>query len=201
MSSLPALREGVSTLPEESGWFQPLPITSPDIEFAANAFSKQIQRELFLERAAVGTRSILPAKIETTGPDLQTSGINRAIRRTFPHALVAPDVSLQPLQEWEGYVLEVGQTEFSARLVDRTARNVLESEIADFPIADVSDDDRPLLTVGGVFRWVIGYERSRGGTKRRVSQVTFRRMPAWSRKELKQAESTAKHLTETLAWD
>ncbi len=72
---------------------------------------------------------------------------------------------------------------FAACLVDVTAGQRTEEEMADFPIADLSDDDRKLLAPGAVFRWVIGYQGSRGGTKRRVSQVSFRRMPTWSRRD------------------
>jgi len=114
---------------------------------------------------------------------------------------MAPELSLQPLQEWEGYVAEVGDTTFTARLVDRTAGRFVEDEAAEFPIADLSDNDRGLLAPGAVFRWVIGYLRSRGGSKRRVSQITFRRMPAWSRRELREASKAAEHFLKTTAWD
>jgi len=127
--------------------------------------------------------------------------IDRAVRRVFPPLRTAPEISLQPLQEWEGYVVEIGADKFSARLVDRTAGDSLETEYTEFPIADVSDDDKNLLIIGAVFRWVIGYQRARGGTKRRVSQITFRRMPAWSPKELKEAEKTAKAFVDAIVWD
>jgi hypothetical protein len=85
---------------------------------------------------------------------------------------------LQSLQEWEGYVSEVGEKTFRARLVDLTANQKFEDEVAEFAIEELSDDNAALLLEGAVFRWVIGYQRSESGTKRRVSEVVFRRLPA-----------------------
>ncbi|MDR7038450.1 hypothetical protein J2X36_003214 [Methylobacterium sp. BE186] len=113
----------------------------------------------------------------------------------------APRLSLQPLQEWEGYVIEIGAETFSARLVDLTAGQTLEQEVADFPLSDLSEDDRKLLQVGAIFRWVIGYQRSPGGTKRRVSQVVFRRMPAWTKRDFDSAKQRAARLFEDIAWE
>ena len=72
---------------------------------------------------------------------------------------------LHPLQEWEGYVVEIGEAEFVARLVDLTAGLSHETEEATIPLNELSDPDRAKVEVGGFFRWVIGYEHSpKGGT-------------------------------------
>ncbi|MCJ2102701.1 hypothetical protein [Methylobacterium sp. E-046] len=110
-------------------------------------------------------------------------------------------VSLQPLQEWEGYVVELAGDNFTAKLVDRTAGQSSEEEIAEFPIADLSENDRKLLRPGAVFRWVIGYQRSIGGQRRRVSQLVFRRMPSWSRRDLSRAKARAKDLIDNINWE
>ncbi len=109
--------------------------------------------------------------------------------------------SLQPLQEWEGYVTAVGDHEFHARLVDVTARSEIEEEAATFPLDDVAEKDMYLLVEGAVFRWVIGYLRDRSGSKRRVSQIVFRRRPAWTARELSQVKSRAQRIEKELVWE
>jgi hypothetical protein len=59
-----------------------------------------------------------------------------------------PQISFDPLQEWEGRVVEVKEDRFVANLVDITAHRRFEEEIAEFPIEDVADVDRPLLGPG-----------------------------------------------------
>ena len=72
----------------------------------------------------------------------------------------------ETLQEWEGRVVKIGTEEFTARLVDLTAGQTLETEEADFLIVDLSDGDRALLRENAIFRWLIGY-RYIGATKER----------------------------------
>jgi hypothetical protein len=139
--------------------------------------------------------------IAFTMPKSEKVNFENTARRIPTSVFGAPELSLEPLQEWEGYVTEIREESFSARLVDRTAGKSIEAEAADFPIADLSEDDRKLLVVGGVFRWVIGYQRARGGSKRRVSQVTFRRMPSWSRLELIESAKLAGRLVDAITWD
>lgn len=88
-----------------------------------------------------------------------------------------PRAVLHALQEWEGYVVELGSGEFAARLVDLTAGSSHEEEEAIIPLDEVSESDAAKMAVGSIFRWVIGYERSPAGTKRRVSQIWFRDLP------------------------
>ena len=63
-------------------------------------------------------------------------------------------------QEWEGYVVDIGLSEFVARLVDLTAGSSHEEEEAIVPVAQISDHDAARLRLGSIFRWVIGYESS-----------------------------------------
>ena len=96
------------------------------------------------------------------------------------------EVSFPALQEWEGHVVEVLGSKFTARLIDITSNSKLLEEEADFPVEDVSESDRDLLRPGAIFRWSIGYQRTRGGTRKRVSQVVFRRLPQWTEHELRE---------------
>ena len=100
-----------------------------------------------------------------------------------------PQISFDPLQEWEGRVVEVKGDRFFANLLDITAGKHFEEEIAEFPLDDVSDIDRPLLRSGAVFRWLIGYARRSSGTKYRVSNIVFRRLPQWTSIDIVRAET------------
>ena len=100
--------------------------------------------------------------------------------------------SLHALQEWEGYVTEIGENEFVARLTDLTANAKVEGEEAVIPLEEISDDDTAKLRLGGIFRWVIGYERSGTGTKRRVSQIVFRDLPVVTKSDVREGEAWAR---------
>lgn len=128
------------------------------------------------------------------------------ISRSKPHLLrleEIPLVSFEPLQEWEGRVAGInpGEKTFTATLIDITARRKYEDEFAEFPISDVSDDDRHFMRPGAIFRWLIGYERLPSGTKRRVSSVVFRRLGEWSRSDLSQARQYAEELVRGITWE
>lgn len=111
-----------------------------------------------------------------------------------------PRSSFEPLQEWEGYVTEVRDDSFVARLLDLTQNSAFEQEEAEFQIDDVSRDDRDLLAVGAIFRWAIGYETMLGGTRRKVSTIAFRRLPVWRASDIAEARSQARDYLEKIEW-
>lgn len=102
-----------------------------------------------------------------------------------------PTTTLHPLQEWEGYILEIGPKDFVARLIDLTASSTHENEEAVIPLAEISEEDAAKMSPGSIFRWVIGYERSPSGTKKRVSQIVFRDLPAITKTDIREGESWA----------
>ena len=108
-----------------------------------------------------------------------------------------PQVIFHALQEWEGYVLEHNEREFTARLLDLTADSMQEDE-AIIPLVEISEDDLNRLRPGSIFRWVIGYERSASGTKKRVSQIVFRDLPAMTEKDLSEGEEWAKKIAQSI---
>ena len=119
-----------------------------------------------------------------------------------------PQVSFHALQEWEGYVLEEtaeqsAQTgsreeEFTARLLDLTAGSSQEEEEAVIPLSEIAEDDRKRLRPGAIFRWVIGYERSESGTKRRVSQIVFRDLPAMTKQDMSEGGEWAREIRQSI---
>ena len=117
----------------------------------------------------------------------------------FPHQPKIPPArsTFTPLQEWEGYVTEIGDETFTARLIDLTADSEQEEEEADFLILDLSDTDRQLLRPGAIFRWAIGYSIKRSGSKKRISSIVFRRLPAWTDREIKENRKKAELMAAT----
>ena len=106
--------------------------------------------------------------------------------------------SLHAMQEWEGYVLEVGETNFIARLVDLTAGTAHEQEEAVIPRAELSEGEDAKMRPGSVFRWVIGYRCSPEGTKERVSRIVFRDLPAITSSDLQEGEAWAQEMARSL---
>lgn len=106
----------------------------------------------------------------------------------------APTATLHPLQEWEGYVTEINNNGFAARLLDLTSGASFEEEEADIPLEEVSETDAEKIQVGSIFRWVIGYERSSVGTKKRISQIVFRDLPATTKSDLQAANDWAREI-------
>ncbi len=103
-----------------------------------------------------------------------------------------------PLQKWEGIVLQVLEDSFFARLVDLTSSGV--DEEAEFPVEEVSDADRSLITSGAVFYWNIGYLDNISGQRTRASVIRFRRLPVWRPEELERAKRKAQHISDLLDW-
>lgn len=98
---------------------------------------------------------------------------------------------LVALQEWEGYVIEIGEDEFVSRLWDITAGAKREEEEATIPLEEISEEDRDKIRLGSIFRWVIGYQRSVAGNRRRVSEVVFRDLPVLTQADWDEAREWA----------
>ena len=109
-----------------------------------------------------------------------------------------PSATFHALQEWEGYVVDVGAADFVARLVDLTAGSSHEEEEAVIPLTELSDTDADRMRNGSIFRWVIGYERSASGTKKRVSQIVFRDLPRMTRADLREGREWARETMQSL---
>lgn len=119
---------------------------------------------------------------------------------SFPRqaASAHPVATLQPLQEWEGHVVEIEEDEFVVRLIDLTAGHSHETEEAVIPLAEISEDDASRMAIGSIFRWVIGYRRSEEGTKTRVSQIVFRDLPRVTGDDIRKGEEWARTVASAL---
>lgn len=103
-----------------------------------------------------------------------------------------PRATLQVLQEWEGYVVEMRSDEFVACLVDVTAGSTHEEEEAVIPLASISHGDVDTIASGSIFSWVIGYERAEAGTKKRVSRIVFRDLPLMTERDFREGRRWAR---------
>lgn len=115
-----------------------------------------------------------------------------------PSRAVPNRPTFHALQEWEGHVVDIGEDEFTARLVDLTAGLTYESLEAIIPMAEISGRDASRMVVGSIFRWVIGYERSPEGTRKRVSQIVFRDLPRVTSTDLRRGEEWADKIAPAL---
>ena len=93
------------------------------------------------------------------------------------------------LQKWEGVVVSSGSDSFFARLVDLTGDT--PDEEVEIPREEVSASDCAHLREGAAFYWTIGYSDSVKGQRRRVSEIRFRRLPAWTEEDIQRAEREA----------
>ncbi len=129
--------------------------------------------------------------------NLDSRGVGPAI--SFPPQARPrrPTATLHALQEWEGHVVEMGDNKFVAHLTDLTAGHSHASEEATIPMAEVSGYDRHRMAVGGIFRWVIGYEQSVEGTRTRVSRIVFRDLPRMTASDFREGEEWAHRVLES----
>ncbi len=139
-----------------------------------------------------------PASDEDYTGHPQTADGNAPIQGLPPRARRVQSATFHALQEWEGYVLAIGKHDLEARLIDITAGGKYEGEEATIPLLEISAHDAEKLRVGGVFRWVIGYEHTIGGNRRRVSQIVFRDLPAVTKSDLRDSEEWARNMFQSL---
>jgi hypothetical protein len=105
-----------------------------------------------------------------------------------------------PLQEWEGSVTRLLDDTFIGKMVDLSEREKGFQEEAEFPLSDLPPDEHALLKEGAIFRWSIGYSIV-DGTRYRASRIVFRRMPAWTKRDLETGARNASELSESVTWE
>lgn len=188
------------------GHLERVPITLQQVRVTTKRDAESIENRIpdltTFSRITADVESIVPE--QSLPPDLQAQAIFHTIQEWEGYVLATgePDppkqANFHALQEWEGYVLTKGENELTARLLDVTAGSEQEEEEVEIPLAEISDDDLDRLRPGSVFRWVIGYERSASKTKRRVSQIVFRDLPAMTNKDLSQGKKWATRIIQSI---
>lgn len=151
---------------------------------------------LVVHRSGSQTTGLRELDIETAAkPSFDDCGQDRDLLANVvdlprPQMRRSPRVTFHALQEWEGYVTEISDREFNARLTDLTSGAEYANEEASIPLDEISDDDADKMKVGSIFRWVIGYER-KGRAKKRVSQIVFRDLPVITKSDMRDGKQWA----------
>ena len=129
----------------------------------------------------------------------ETDFDNDMIPEEPPVAIAPPLVpfegKFQLLQLWEGRVIEVRDSEFDAIITDKTNPD-FDDEFVTLDIDEITPDDLPLLQIGAVFYWSIGYVDFPGRGRTRESKIRFRRLKGWSIEEIAKSKSTGKKFAE-----
>jgi len=110
-----------------------------------------------------------------------------------PHYLKPLMGRFQLLQFWEGRVTDIFDNTFSAIISDKTNPD-LPDELVTLDIEEVTPSDLSLLTLGSVFYWSIRYADFPGRGRSKESKIRFRRLPAWTQKEINRAIDTGTEL-------
>ena len=165
---------------------------------ASNTLEQLLLREGYADRIAATLQQRRDSELYDTDVSERTievrpiatgAGFDVDVITDFPDlaqiSWTVPQVSFHLLQEWEGHVTEVGEDDFTVRLLDLTAGSSHEEEEAVIPLSE-------RLRLGSIFRWVIGYERSASGTKQRVSRIVFRELPVVTKQDIAEAEERAR---------
>ena len=92
---------------------------------------------------------------------------------------------------WSGVVISVNKQELTVRMEDMINRNNPD-ELVVLSRDEIDDKDQSLVVPGALFYWNIGYRQGVKSPKERFSMIRFRRLPKWTAKEIKDAETQAK---------
>lgn len=102
------------------------------------------------------------------------------------------------LQSWTGYVVDISDNDFSAKLIDK--KDPTTYEVATFNKKDVSDGDLSLIKPGAIFYWSIGYATNKG-QRIKQSLIRFKRSGDIPVANFDHAIDKAKELQDGLLWD
>lgn len=100
--------------------------------------------------------------------------------------------------KWIGYVIEIRDNSFTAKLTD--VDNDTTYEIADFDKSDVSECDLNLLELGATFYWSVGYANQYGQIIKQ-SLIRFKRSINIEESEFDSIIDKAKELENEIVWE
>jgi len=106
-----------------------------------------------------------------------------------------PAQRFRGLQHWRGTVVQISEDSFEAELSDQTDPS-RPRESATFQMDELSEGDETLVKIGSVFNWHIGYELTSSRQRKLVSTIIFRRLPAWTKREITDVKRRAAEIEE-----
>jgi hypothetical protein len=115
------------------------------------------------------------------------------------NTLISGRNGFKSVHKWEGVVTALSEDgeDFTASLTD--LKNGGAKEEVTLPVEEVSEQDRPLLQLGALFYWNIGYEKTNGQIKK-ASIIRFKRLPKWSNKDWDSILDKANELEKGIEW-
>ena len=102
------------------------------------------------------------------------------------------------LREWEGYVVEITNDSFIAKLVNVKNKSELAKESGKFKISMLSTDDQNELQLGSRIRWTIDLEISRSGSRQNVSKVELLDTPEITEEVIENAYKKAAEMAKRI---
>ena len=100
-----------------------------------------------------------------------------------------------PLKKLEGQVISISQERKEILIqFHEIGGNKQIVEEAVFDMEEISPSDYDLLEEGAIVYWNIGYLDRLGGRRQRISELFFRRMPIWSKKDIESVNKEAEVL-------
>ena len=102
------------------------------------------------------------------------------------------------LREWEGYVVEISNDTFIAKLINIKNKSKLAKESGKFKLSLLSSDDQSELQLGSKIRWTIDMEILPSGSRQNVSKVVLMDMPEITEEVIESAYKKAAEMTERL---
>lgn len=102
-------------------------------------------------------------------------------------------------QKWIGHITDIYVDSFKAKLTDLTSPGTYE--IDEFDLEEITDEDKPLLSLGATFYWSVGYSTSENGQVTKESLIRFQRIVEFTDEDNSEALDRASHLISTLKWE
>jgi hypothetical protein len=100
----------------------------------------------------------------------------------------------QLLQLWLGVVQEVTDNGgLAVTLIDQTDHHYPDEEVT-ISLADIPEQDRPLIMQGAVLYWSISYREDQDQPRECVSRIRVRRLPTWSEGDLARSRAHAQQI-------
>lgn len=158
-----------------------------EVDRQLEAFDASFQSQTLVNlRNPITTRFGYERAYNFDVPDLKS--IDRKTSRNFAKVI----------QSWLGYVVELSESTFVARLVDKMDSSTYEE--ATFSFDDISPGDTPLLVPGAVFYWSIGYA-TENGVRKKQSIIKFKRSVGLNVEEFDQIMDRATDLSDKIRWE
>lgn len=101
-------------------------------------------------------------------------------------------------QNWIGFVEDIGENDFKAKLVDRNSPGTYE--VAFFDKDEVSPGDIDLLISGAVFYWSVGFENNKGQVSKK-SLIRFKRSVDFTLDDIDAITEESNALLNNIKWD